>query len=407
MISIQKSLAYNIKAEKLMKKTGLLLLSCLFSLNSVAQIETDNHSKSSIISQNRNLILDRFLEGNFQKVADIMDYLRNNVEDDNYVALSPYESCLLFYWTKDYSSLKSAIFHYDSAFIVTQNKKIKPQYDYLFQKIHEKTKSNHNMLSDSVLASHLSQEEKDFYILFLNYLLLSEHELYLSQDAVNKDCKEFINYYPVSGFNEFIKKYIILEFERKKWAFGVELFTGYGIVTNELSKAFTNNIPFGFIFDIYYKNFVLYISDYIGFGKTNKDLKFGNYIWKENSQANVIIGGLTLGYCFLNKNNIKIAPFAGINGTFISATDKEKKRMNAEYEDISLSSASLEFGINMDFTLKRKKVPKLEYLPADQYGFLRVRIEYIHPWFDNIYMGDLVNITVGIGGFSSKLKRKY
>lgn len=400
-----------------MKNTILLFTFISISVISVAQtdsiatrIRNYEDSKSVIISKGRALLLDEFLAGDLQKVGEVMTYFRKEVDDADYITLYPNEEWLLCYWIKDYSLLKSCLLQYDSVFITNFRRKIRPQTDLLSQKVEERTAGSFDILQQELTFSELDQSDREFYSFLLKYLLLDGSQIHQMQDSINVECKEYIAKYPGSEFNPFIRKYFLVEYKQNKWGMGFEFFSGYGIFTGDLGKCFTNNIPFGVEFDINYKKLVLYLRDYIGFGKTLRDMAFGEFTWKEDSRSSIVMGGATLGYHIIDNRFARIAPFAGINATYVSATEKDKKEMGAEYETIGPAGASVTAGLNIDFKLRKRKQVQVQYMPVNEYTFIRLRFEYNHPPFAgkyDAYAGNIYNITLGVGGFASKIKRKY
>jgi len=57
--------------------------------------------------------------------------------------------------------------------------------------------------------------------------------------------------------------------------------------TGQLGDIYTNHVPFGVAFDLQYKNFVVYLRDFIGFSHAKKDIATNNGIWEKGSRRDV------------------------------------------------------------------------------------------------------------------------
>lgn len=95
-------------------------------------------TQTELITKGRRLLLDRFTAGDLQKVKEVKDYLKNQVENRDYVVLFPFEHWLILYWTKEYTELINLIKNPD-AFEYTRVNRIAPQQDILYERIREKS----------------------------------------------------------------------------------------------------------------------------------------------------------------------------------------------------------------------------------------------------------------------------
>lgn len=394
-----------------MKKTLLvtlliLLSNTVFSQNDSIQNAILKHSdtKSILISKGRALLLDRFIEGDINEVRKIKDYLKNDVENNDYAAFYPTEYWTLLYWTKEYAELLNSIEKYDSIRIVAFNKKIKPQNDFLYMKVKNKSIDSLNMLELNIQKSKLDAISNDFLRLNLKGLISGNEGSTINQDSLNLLSDNFLKKYPNSEHEQFIRKYIRHKRIPSKWGFGYEFFSGYGLFTDELKNKFNDNIPMGVSIDISHKKINLYLRSYIGFSRTKNDIPYSDGIWGKNSQVRVIIPEASIGYTLFDNKHLTFAPFAGISGTIISATehdiDLDENLDNAEINTISYTA-----GLNFDIKLK-KKINRYE----SSFSFIRVRYGYTLPQYDNKYVGYSGNmhyITIGFGQFGRFMKDDF
>ena len=99
-----------------------------------------------------------------------------------------------------------------------------------------------------------------------------------------------------------------------------EFFSGNSLYNGNLNKNYSNNIPIGVAFDICYKNWELYLRDYIGFNRTKTDRVYSTGIWEKDSKAMVFLPEASIGYVGYNDNRFKLSPFAGIGAMDIVPT---------------------------------------------------------------------------------------
>ena len=387
----------------------LVLSHCLYSQDTSveSQILDYEDSKSAIISKGRHLLLDRFVEGDLQKVNEIKDYL-TDIEDQDYFAFYPAEYWFILFWTKDYTEMAESIQEFDTAQIASYNTRIRPLDDMLYDKLLEKTFNNETEIKTQIQESEIDLEIKQVIILNLDRLLLGNRETIYAQDTLNQNVDSFLESYSQSNFGEYTKEYIRYKEVPKNWGMAFEFFTGYSVYTGGLSENYTNNIPLGVAFDICYKNIELYLRDYIGFNKTKKDMDYTMGTFEEGSRTMVFLPEASLGYVVYNDNRFKLSPFAGIGSMDISATSIDVDEV-PELEEVALEfTTTYILGINFDIKFGPKKTPK--YSPKSSYGFMRIRYAYCMPQFENKYdgmTGNMHYITIGFGGMSRGLKRDY
>jgi hypothetical protein len=354
-------------------------------------------------------MLDKFLSKDFVKVAEIEDYLTNKVSNDDYLALYPSELWFVKFWTKDYDRLITSIRQYDSIF-PTLSKKVQPPSDNLYMMLRDKTYKERELVEKYIEESSLQDQDKDFLVMHLNACLKSQDTKDLTQDSLNLQADNFISKYPESKLIGFTRKYIRYKLVPSKWGFTFEFFSGYGIFSGDLKNHFTNNIPFGVAFDVYYKNAVLYLRDYIGFSSTKHDFTGGNVVWDKKSQVRVYLPEASVGYVINDGKHFKLAPFVGISSTDISPTEYDVKE-KPDLKDYELSfTTTYTVGFNVDFKLKKPHIGIVTDGQEQSYWFLRLRYGYNFPQFSKFYSGfdgNMQYITIGFGGFGRKMNRDY
>ena len=371
------------------------------------QIKEYDESKASIISKGRRLLLDKFIEGDYDKVKEVKDYLVK-IEDENYFAFYSIEYWFILYWTNDYLELTESIKNFKTA-ISSYNTRIRPLTDMLYARLQEKSVLNKNQLKLEIEISELDTETKQLLIMNLDWLFAEtqQDDIY-AQDELNYLADIFLETYPESKFNDFVKTYIRFRLHPSDWGVGYSFFLGYGILTDNLSDNFTNNFPIGLTFDITYKNFELYLKYYFGSGDTKKDIDFPQGTWGKDSNTLIYLPEASLAYVCFNNNRFKLSPFTGIGSMSISPPEKDIKE-TPELKNISLEfTTTYVIGVSFDIKFGRGNTPK--YYPKTNYYHLRFNYAYSIPRFDKKYdnmSGNMHYITIGFGQTLRSLKREY
>ena len=250
---------------------------------------------------------------------------------------------------------------------------------------------------------------QDFLKLNLQFFLLDKDNSLFNQEKINLESNLFLNTYPNSKFEHFVRYQIKYEFVLSDWGFGMDLFSGYGWYTEELKESFTGSIPIGFGVDVFYKDFVFNLRYLIGFSFTKKDLDFNGHIWKNNSQVRLYIPEISFGYNVYEDNLIKLTPFGGISGISFSPTEYDMEQ-KPELKNAVLGFVnSFTYGINLD--LKLFTTTSVNYSgPEQDFWLIKIRLASNYPQFMNKYDrfdGNIYYLTIGFGGFGHTINRNY
>lgn len=368
-----------------------------------------SESKIDIISKGRRLLTDKFLEGDLAKVKEVKDYLLNEVEDDYYTALYPAEHWMIRYWTEEYDQLVSSIVALDEDKLARYNRRISPPRDMLYVKLIERSWDNLETLEDKIVNSDLATQEKDFLLLHLNYMVSGEPLMKLEQEEVNKMADLYIQTHPGSPYENYIRNNIRYHFVPSDWAVGMDIFSGYGILTGELSEQYSNPVFLGIGFDVEYQKLTMFLRGYVGIGTLKKDRDFSMGIWEKGASANISKLELSLGYTLAESEKIKLSPFLGIGLAEITAPQPDiDKNPGLDEAEVKMFPAYT-LGLNLNLKLGWDTGSYYMYnMPKDKsYWFFRVRYGYTLPQFNEVgHTGNFHHITIGLGGIHRGLKRE-
>ena len=368
------------------------------------QILSYDDSKSVIISKGRNMLLDKFMENDFEKVREIKNYLIEKAEDDNYIALYPYEYWLILYWTNEYQELSNSIKALDSTAITSYSTRIRPFEDALIAQLLLKSRDHSQKIKNQIQYSSIDIEMKNFLLLNFESMTMNDWSF---QDTLNVHADIFLDLYPETEYFDFINKHIKLKFVPKNWRATCEFFiaSGYSILTGELKNDYTNNImPFVGSFDVCYKNIELYLRFAFVNNKTKKNFDYSSGVYEKGSSSQLFFPEASLGYAALHRGRFKLAPFVGIGAVSVDIPLKETEK-NPDLKELSKSAFAYNVGANIEIKLGKMGY---QFRPAPNGGFIRIRYTYSMPQFSNKYdgmSGSVHLISIGYGVFLTALKR--
>ncbi len=364
---------------------------------------------NDIISKGRKLLTDKLMEDDLVKVRQVKDYLvTNKTVNQDHIVFYAIEFSLILYWTKEYKELLTNILSYDSVNKSTSNK-IRPSNDQCYIRIAEKTNNSKQQVLQFLAGSDLSETDRDFLRLYLDNNLSRAKGITITRDSLNKMANNYLAKHPGSKYEDYVRKFIRYEVDTR-WGYGFEYFSGYGFFTGNLTKNYSNTVPLGIAFDIQYKNWILYLRDFIGFGETKTDIPYSNGIWSRNSQTRVYLPEASVGYVALDNRRFKIAPFIGIASADIGPTSND---LNAQpsLQNVDMGfSRTYTFGLNGDIKLGKTKTRSNTAKALKGQWFARIRYAYNMPKFELRYPGVTGNfhyITIGFGAFEKRNKRRY
>ncbi len=364
-------------------------------------------STSDVIAKGRGLLTEKFMADDLVKVSQIKDYLKASNASKDYVVFYPTEYSLILYWTKDYKELMERIDKQDSIFSA-QYKKVLPRNDLLLSKLASKTSEQKQRVLGFIDAADLGEVNKDFLKLNLENTIAHTGGAW-SRDTLNRMADDFLSKHPGSKYDGYVRKKIRYKVTYD-WGLGFEFFSGFGFFTGSLGKNYANSVPIGIAFDIQYRNWVLYLRDYIGFSKTKSDMSFNGGIWSANSQARVFLPEASIGYVITDSRLLKLAPFLGISSMDIGPTSSDQTAQPSLKNADMGFSRTYTFGFNADIKLSKSRTTRKTGRAKNDFLMIRVRYAYNMPQFQNAYpgvTGDFHSITIGIGSFERRSKRKY
>ena len=197
-----------------------------------------------------------------------------------------------------------------------------------------------NQIKGAIHRTSYPEETKSFLVVFLNYKIayhldaaspayynLSEEEidtLFFKYHGLNESAqkagKAFIDKYPNSKRVDFIKRFILIEYEIKKFAFGFEFSGGSMIPDRGLSYHLWPSFHAFLGPKLYYQNFFMNLNFGIG-AHIGKNEFLLDTLW--NGASNVT-GSIELGYAIDLGKRFSISPVVGARNIWNFAPSKSR-----------------------------------------------------------------------------------
>jgi hypothetical protein len=377
--------------------------------NSLEQeILAQEDTNLEIIIKSRNLILENLSTGNFTKIKQIADYLKDKYSGSKYVPIMYVEKLLLSYCVKDYKYLLDElkilqIYKYD-----VRDEKVFPPEDQLGLKLGEYLSNKYVMIKGEISSSDLNEEDIEILVLNLKFLLYRYGETpFISQEEINFDSDAFLRKYPQSEYEDYIRKNIRYVIKTSDWSLGIEIGLGGSLYSGGLNDYFNSYIMFDAGLEGSYNKWFLGLNMDIGTAKAREPFEY-NGSWGENLRLNHTAFKGNLGYNIFENEDFRIIPFAGVGAMKIAPTEEDKKQPG---NDVSLGySIIYSVGINTDYKFGIHNFPSMFFGTEQGTYFIRLRAGYNFPTFksdDVRFSGGMFFFQIIWGSFGKKVYRDY
>jgi hypothetical protein len=332
-------------------------------------ISLESNIKPEKISQARAYLKTAFEEEDWGTVNAWLGFLETDLDDEEYAATLSDERWLLYFWTGNYATLFAEV----SKYTQLVNEKIQyqepPTTDGLFELVDKESYKRRFELVKNMQSAFLSEDEKAFGSLLLDYLLRLD-----DNEAIKKEKNEkiinFLKKYPKSRFQNYAQNYMFDGETAKKRSFGFDMLVNYGKNTHLMGATFKPYYAFNFGIIYGWKKMDVGFRAHFGTQKVRRGFNDGLLYFVPDSSAVVIDLGLELGYTILNTKDLKIAPFAGAGFNWLGVTSD-----NFTSEDFGktfFKSPSWTTGLSIDFKQIKKKSPT--FTAKSPYTGLKVRV---------------------------------
>lgn len=329
------------------------------------------------------------------------------LEDDTYVGVNWDERWLLYYWVENYGALLSEASQFGADERAVQAWKVPPPADSLFEVIDVSVYERRFDFFQNIRHAFLSEEEKAFATLLLEYLLrLNQNE----EDWAER-LEAFQGKYPASRFNYFIAsvKPAILKPANK--GFGLSFNFASGSWSAELERSLQP--LYAFQFDLYYwvDRWNLSFNGLFGGPRLARNVTDGFEIWPKKDPTTFSHFGLELGFDIINNAKVRLFPAVGGAVAVLKppTPDEDSDEEIPEYYDnFNFFEGHLTASLTADAKLFGKDYKSWE-VPKGSYHGIRLRVGYNWLNFKNqnkMLGGNLFYFAVGYNLFVYREAKK-
>ena len=347
-------------------KRSILIIALLFAtaFSAFAQVEEEiQQSKTERIAKGRAYLLEKFLDRDYDKVMEAKDYLLT-LEDDNYAVFAPAEYWHVLLWTKEFDELTSSMRAFDSTQFVAYKNKVKPQRDQLSEQVSRRSIEDEHLLRFNLQEAQLPAEDFDFLSLFLDWDLKPYSPE--NQKQWNEKSDKFLEEFPNSDYEWFVRHLIRVKMETEKWVWGFNIGLGSGVFTQDLNEWMRGAIGGCAAIEASYKRvrFAAYMD--------GMDIKLRENP-SEKGDGSIIAFNVSVGYDLVGTRRISLTPFAAVGVGQVSS-----KILGSIPELVPLTKWRMNYEIGTDFDFRFSQFKTEGPLP------LYIRLRY---WYDLPSMG--------------------
>lgn len=310
---------------------------------------------------------------------DSLMELENNNE---YAALVWDERWLLYFWEEAYGNLFDEATRFDDTEHQQLADKQPPPQDSLFEWLDNALYEQRFEIYGKINRGFLTEEEKQFALIELDYLLRLNQDEVASGDW-NKRLDAFLKRHPDSRFKPYIKTNLYSQKARVRTDRGItfDALFASGRWDGELERSLRS--PYGLDIGLYYwaKRWNIGARCLFGFQKLATPVFQNGYEWPKNDPTIFIAPMLEVGYSVVNAKKLIVFPSVGAGISILKppGTDEEEDDPPpAYYSDFYFAKGFLSAALTADVKLKEFEAEKEDI----SYIGVRLRLGY-----NRLYLG--------------------
>jgi hypothetical protein len=390
------NIALNLYSRNTFMKRLITLLLIFFSGFANAQ-ERTVVSKAVAIAAVRSELKTAFLSEDPAAASLWMDSLAR-LEDPFFVALAWDERWLLYYWTESYGNLFTEAMGLDADARAQLSWKIQPPRDSLFEWIDYSLNERRFELFDRINRAFLTEDEKVFAVLQLEYLLR------LETDEKQKAAKieAFKKRFPNSRFNRYLQSVKPMIATPVDKAFTLDILFTNGNWNDRLERYFKPGFGIDLGLGYWSKRWnVLFRGIFTG-QSLDRDVIDDSYIWPKGEPSSFKSFNMELGYDAVHTTKMRLFPTVG--GGFAGLTPpspgEDEDPLPDYYDLFRYNTFYLSGALNADVKFNRRNASA--ETKKDDYHGVRVRFGYRRLNFDrknSLLKGNMFFFSVGYNLF--------
>ena len=309
------------------------------------------------------------------------------LENSSRSALVWDERWLLYFWEESYGNLFDEVVRFDAVERQRLADKQPPPKDSLFEWLDNVLYERRFDIYKSISQGFLSEEEKQFAFIELDYLLRLNQQESASGEWNNR-LNAFLKLHPESRFKPYIEANLYTSGQsvgktqvKTDRGVGLDLLFESGRWRDELER--TVGSPYGFDLGISYwqKRWNFGIRCLFTFQKLSLPVFQDGYEWPKNDPTIFIAPMMEVGYNIVNNQKLKVFPAVGAGISILkppSADEEEDEPLPEYYSDFFFSKGFLSATLTADVKLSQIDVEEEDLA----YVGVRLRLGY-----NRLYLG--------------------
>src|SRR6056297_1569830 len=208
----------------------------------VPEIENEiraHRSEKELLIQGRYMLLDSLKAGNIEKVVEVRNYLMTL--SDDLLAFLPSEYFLILYLTGEFELLEEEL----RIWILDDDSKVEGVWqikgeDYILPQLKLFAQKREIEIRQSINDEVYFGMQNEFLQLYLTYLLKETYSGFDSPDQqeVNEEASHYLERYPNSEWNSYIREYIRIVYGPSSWFGGLAIGGGFMSLTQDLKRRY-------------------------------------------------------------------------------------------------------------------------------------------------------------------------
>ena len=310
------------------------------------------------------------------------------LENNSQAALVWDERWLLYFWEEAYGNLFDEVERFDDAERQRLADKQPPPNDSLFVWLDNVLYERRFDMYESISRGFLSEEEKQFALIELDYLLRLNQKEQTSGEW-NKRLDAFLKLHPDSRFKAYINANLYTDASainnrrvRTDRGLGLDLLFASGRWSDELERSVRS--PYGLDLGLYYwqKRWNFGVRCLFTWQKLSRPVFQNGYEWPKDDPAIFIAPMLEVGYDIVNNQKLKIFPAVGAGVSILKppGTDEEEDDPPPDYySDFFFAKGFLSAALTADVKLK------LFEMDDEDISYIGVRLRL---GYNRLYLGN-------------------
>lgn len=336
--------------------------------------------------------------------------------DTDHAGLVWDEQWLLYFWEGTYGNLFDEVVRFDETERQRLADKVQPPKDHLFEWLDSAVYDRRFELYENIGRGFLTEEEKQFALIELDYLLRLNQQEQASGEWKNR-LEAFLKRYPESRFQNYIRSNLYNESVTGKSyqsdpnrGFTIDLLFASGRWRNNLET--TMGSPYGFDLGISYwqRRWSLGLRCTFGWEKLSRPVFQDGFEWPKDDPTVLIIPSLEIGYDILNNQKIRLFPAIGAGISILKPPGTTEETDNPPpdyYSNFFYAKGCWGGSLNADIKLKNFDVYDTKNAPDNSNLCIRLRVGYNRLFWGKenpALQGDMFFFAVGVNIFGHVLR---